>query len=126
MVGGEARWTFATGMGDRAATRAAVAAEQRARASRDDARAAVQVDVLSAVRQLESAEAREAVARASVAQARESQRIIRDRYDAGMAGVQDVLGAAAAVLNAETSRVSAVADRIAAQAALDSAIGRRP
>ena len=43
-----------------------------------------------------------------------------------MAGVQDVLGAAAAVLNAETSRVSAVADRIAAQAALDSAIGRRP
>jgi len=126
VVGGEARWTFATGMGDRAATKAAVAAEQRARASREDARAAVQVDVLSAVRQLESAEAREAVARASVAQARESQRIIRDRYDAGMAGVQDVLGAAAAVLNAETSRVSAVADRIAAQAALDSAIGRRP
>jgi outer membrane protein len=126
LVGGEARWTFSTGMGDRAATRAAAAAEQRARASRDDARAAVQVDVLSAVRQLESAEAREAVASASVAQAREGQRIIRDRYDAGMAGVTDVLGAAAAVLNAETSRVSAVADRIAAQAALDSAIGRRP
>ena len=52
VVGGEARWTFATGMGDRAATKAAVAAEQRARASREDARAAVQVDVLSAVRQL--------------------------------------------------------------------------
>jgi outer membrane protein len=126
VVGGEARWTFSTGMGDRAAARAAAAAEQRARAARDDARAAVQVDVLSAVRQLESAEAREGVARATVAQARESQRIIRDRYDAGMAGVQDVLGAAAAILNAETSRVSAVADRIAAQAALDGAIGRRP
>ena len=106
--------------------KAAAAAEQKARASLDDARAGVQVEVLSAVRQIESAEAREAVARASVAQARESQRIIRDRYDAGMAGVTDVLGAAAAVLNAETSRVSAVADRIAAQAALDSAIGRRP
>ena len=87
VVGGEARWTFSTGMGDRAAMKAAAAAEQKARASLDDARAAVQVDVLSAVRQLESAEAREAVARASVAQARESQRIIRDRYDAGMAGV---------------------------------------
>jgi outer membrane protein TolC len=43
-----------------------------------------------------------------------------------MAGVQDLLTAAAAVLQAETSQVSAVADRVVAQAALDRAIGRRP
>ncbi len=126
VVGGEARWSFSTGMGERAAMRAAAAAEERARASRDEARAAVQVEVLSAVRQLESAEARERVARATVAQAMESQRIIRDRYEAGMVGVQDVLSASAAVLSAETSRMAAVVDRIVAQAALDRAIGRRP
>jgi outer membrane protein TolC len=126
IVGGEARWSFSTGMGDKAAMRAATAADARARAQLADARAAVEVEVLGAVRQLESAEAREAVARASVAQARESQRILRDRYEAGMAGVQDVLAASAAVLQAETARVSAVADRLVAQAALDRAVGRRP
>lgn len=126
VVGGEARWSFSTGMGERAALRAAAAAEEKARALRDEARGAVQVEVLSAVRRLESAEARERVARATVAQAMESQRIIRDRYEAGMAGVQEVLSASAAVLSAETSRTAAVVDRIVAQAALDRAIGRRP
>jgi outer membrane protein TolC len=126
IVGGEARWSFSTGMGEKAAMRAATSADVKARAQLADARAAVEVEVVGAVRQLESAEAREAVARASVAQARESQRILRDRYEAGMAGVQDVLAASAAVLQAETARVSAVADRLVAQAALDRAIGRRP
>ncbi len=126
VVGGEARWTFSTGMGEKAAMKAAAAADARARAELADARAGVELEVIGAVRQLESAEAREAVARASIAQARESRRILRDRYDAGMEGVQDVLTAAAAVLQAETSRVSAVADRVVAQAALDRAIGRRP
>ena len=84
VVGGEARWSFSTGMGDKAAMRAAAAADARARAELADARAAVEVEVIAAVRQLESAEAREGVARASVAQARESQRILRDRYDAGL------------------------------------------
>jgi outer membrane protein TolC len=37
-----------------------------------------------------------------------------------------VLAASAAVLQAETARVSAVADRLVAQAALDRAVGRRP
>jgi outer membrane protein len=113
-------------MGDKAAIKAAAAAHVRARAELADARAAVEVDVVVAVRQLESAEAREAVARASVAQSRESQRILRDRYEAGLAGVQDVLAAAAAVLQAETARVAVVAERLVAQAALDRAIGRRP
>lgn len=126
IVGGEVRWTFDTGLGNRAALKAAAAAEQRARALLEEARAAVQVDVLSAVRTLESAEAREAVAAATVAQARESERIVRDRYDAGLAGVQDVLAAAAAVLGSEMTRAGALADRMAASAALDRALGRRP
>jgi outer membrane protein len=126
VLGGEVRWNFATGLGDRAAGRAAAAAETGARAALEDARAAVRVEVLNAVRTLESAEAREALARATVAQARESERIIRDRYDAGLVGVQDVLGAASAVLGAESMRMTTLTDRITARAALDRAVGRRP
>ncbi len=125
VVGGEARWTFQTGLGDRATSKAAAAAAQRARALLEDQRAAVQVEVLSAVRRVESAEAREGVALAAVAQARESERILRDRYDAGLVSVQDVLAAAASVMAAETLRIEAVADRISAAADLARARGHR-
>lgn len=125
-VGGEVRWSFATGGAATASVRAATEAGQRARLAHEEARAAVQVDLRTALSRLESASAREDVARAAVAQARESQRIIRNRYDAGMAGVSDVLGAATAVLDAETSRLSALIDRIEAHAALNRALGRRP
>jgi outer membrane protein len=126
MVGGEVRWSFATGGAAQASVRAATEAEQRARLAHEDARAAVQVDLRAALSRLESATAREDVARATVAQARESQRIVRNRYDAGMAGVGDVLGAATAVLDAETARLSTLVDRIEAHAALNRALGRRP
>lgn len=125
-VGGEVRWSLATGGAAKASVRAATEAEQRARLAHEDARAAVQVDLRTAVSRLESATAREDVARATVAQARESQRIVRNRYDAGMAGVSDILAAATAVLDAETSRLAALVDRIEAHAALNRALGRRP
>ena len=96
--------------------RARVGRRAGARAEHDDARAAVQVELLTALRRLESAHARQAVAATAVDQARESQRIIRDRYDAGMAPVQDVLRASTAVLNAEAQRISAVVERIEADA----------
>lgn len=125
-IGGEVRWSFATGGAARASVRAATEAEQRARLAHEDARAAVQVDLRAALSRLESATAREDVARATVAQARESQRIVRNRYDAGMVGVSDVLDSATAALEAETSRLSALVDRIEAHAALNRALGRRP
>lgn len=126
VVGGEVRWSFSTGGATQAGARAAAAAEQRGRLAHEDTRAAVQVDLRTALSRLESADAREALARATVDQARESQRIVRDRYDAGLAGVADVLTAAAAVLDAEMTRVSALAERIEAHAALNRALGRRP
>ncbi|MGE0864178.1 MAG: TolC family protein [Vicinamibacterales bacterium] len=125
-VGGEVRWSFATGGAAKASVRAAAEAAERARLTQEEARAAVHVELRSATSRLESATAREAVARATVAQARESQRIVRDRYDAGMTGVSDVLRAATAVLDAETLRLAALVDRIEAQAALNRALGRRP
>jgi len=126
VVGSEVRWTFATGGAARASVRAATEAERRARLAKEDVRAAIQVELRSALSRLESARGREVVARATVDQARESLRIVRDRYDAGMTGVADVLSGSAAVMEAETARVGALVDRIAAHAALNRALGRRP
>ncbi|MGE5244279.1 MAG: TolC family protein [Betaproteobacteria bacterium] len=126
VVGGGLRWSLSAGGAEAARTRAAAEEAVRARAAADDARAAVHVDVISALRRLEAARAREAVGRAAVDQARESQRIIRDRYDAGMAGVTDVLRAATAVLDAEAQRVAALVDAVTSQAMLRHAIGRAP
>jgi outer membrane protein len=124
LVGGELRWSWSTGGGQTASIRAASHAVTRARAERDDAVAAVHVDVVSAVRALETAVASEAAARSGVEQARESDRIIRNRFDAGLAGVTDVLRASTAALDAEARRVAALVNRLQAAAALRRALGR--
>jgi outer membrane protein TolC len=126
IVGGQIRWTFSTGGAGLAGRKVAAAAIARAAAESDDARAAVQVEVISAVGGIESARAREAVGRAAADQARESQRIIRDRFEQGLAGVNDVLRASTAVLEAEASRTAAIVDLMVADAMLRRAIGRLP
>lgn len=126
LVGGEVRWTFSLGGAELAQRAAAVAAAARARAEADAARSTVQVEVVSALRRLEAARGRQAVGRAALDQARESQRIIRDRFDAGVAGVNDVLRASTAVLDADTQRVSALVDAMNGDAMLRHALGRAP
>jgi outer membrane protein len=126
IVGGELRWTFSAGGAAAAGIKAATAATTRARAEADEARAAVHVDVVTALRRLQSAAAREAAGRAAVEQARESQRITRDRFDAGVASVNDVLRASAAVLGAEANRTAAFVDTLTAAEMLRRALGRRP
>jgi outer membrane protein len=124
LFGGELRWTFSIGGAELSRIKGAVAATSRARTEYEDARAAVEVEVFSAVAQLEAARARQAVSAASVDQARESQRIIRDRFDAGIAGTDDVLRASAALVEAEARRTAAIVDGLVAEAALDRAVGR--
>jgi outer membrane protein len=126
IVGGELRWTFSTGGAELAHRRAAAAAALRSDADLDDARAAVQVEILAAVRRLQGARAREAAGRAAVDQAHESQRVIRDRFEAGMSSVNDVLRASTAVLDADANRVGALVDALVARAALRRAVGRTP
>jgi len=126
IVGGQIRWTFSTGGAELAGRKAAAAAIARAAAESDDARAAVHVEVISAAGGIESARAREAVGRAAADQARESQRIIRDRFEQGLAGVNDVLRASTAVLEAEASRTAAIVDLMVAEAMLRRAVGRLP
>ena len=126
IVGAELRWTFATGGGELAGMKAAAAATARVGAEADEARAAVHVDVVTAIRRLETARARLQVTRAVVEQARESQRIVRDRFDAGMAPVNDVLRASTVVLDADASRAAALVDTMVATAMLRRALGRTP
>ncbi len=126
MVAGQVRFNLFAGLGDKARLRAATEAEQRARAERDSAESGLKLEVQNARAQLEGAVAREAVGRSAVLQARESQRIIRDRFEAGLAAVSDVLRAANALLDAELLRTSSVVDVVVARATLDRAMGRVP
>lgn len=126
LLGGEVRWSLALAGTERAQLKAATASVTRARAEAEDARAEAEVDVVSAFQQVTTARARQAVGAAAVAQARESQRIIRDRFDAGLAPVTDVLRAAAAVLDADARRVAALVDLVTGTTRLHLALGRVP
>ena len=82
------------------------------------------MDVRGAVARVTTARARETAGRAALTQARERQRIIRDRYDVGLATVTDVLRAAEAVFDAEARATAAEMDAILETVALDRATGR--
>jgi outer membrane protein len=126
LFGGELRWSWSAGGAELAGRAEAVARATRARAEREDARTSAQVEILTAKQKLETALQRQTVARESVQQSRESQRIVRDRFQAGVASTADVLRAELAVADADVRRVSALVDAIVSRAALDRAIGRHP
>lgn len=98
-------------------------AAERARAEQQRAIGAARIEVLTTAEQLAAARARDAVGRTAVAQAREGQRIIRDRFEAGLAPASDVIRAATAVLDADAARVRAVVDVLIGEAALRRARG---
>jgi outer membrane protein len=124
IAGADVRLNLFRGFADRARMAASAAAVKRAEADRDALLARVRLDVRTAAVRLDSARGRVDVARAVVQQAREGQRIVRDRYDAGMAGIGDVLRAAQAVVEAERLDAGAKAAVIAESARLDRAVGR--
>ena len=126
IVGGELRWTFSTGGAELARKTAATAVQARAAAEREDARARATAEVTSALERLRAARARQRVGDAAIAQARESERIVRDRFGAGFATAADVLRASSASLDAEQRRIAAVADVLNRQAELDRVTGAAP
>lgn len=126
IVGGEARWNLSLSGADMARSRAAAASRTVAMAGRDDMRAAVRVEVFTAVRQLEAATARVQVGATARADAIERARVVRNRYDNGLASMTDVLAAASATLDAEARDVAARVDALVANAELQRALGRLP
>jgi outer membrane protein TolC len=112
------------GFGDRGRMTEAQQAQLRAAADREQLERRIEVEVRGAAARVAAARAGETAGRAALAQARESQRIIRERYDAGLATVTDVLRAAEAVLAAEARATAAETNVILETVALDRATGR--
>lgn len=125
IVGVSARINLFRGFADRARLAEAREAVERRRTEREDAIAAARLDVRVAAAQLDAARATEAVARAAVAQAAESRRIIRDRYEAGLADVATLLRASEGVVDADAQLVAAQAAVLTSTAALQRALGRQ-
>ena len=123
-VGAGVRWNLFSGMADAGRLREARAARERAEADRQQGEAHARVEWRSAVARLDESRARGDVARTARAQARESQRIIRDRYEAGLASVNDVLRAATAVLDADLQYTSAIVEAFVNRALVDRARGQ--
>jgi outer membrane protein TolC len=124
VIGAEVRVNVFRGFGDTARIAEARHAHLRATAERERAERRIEVDVRGALAQLAAARAREEAGWAALMQARESQRIIRDRYESGLATVTEVLRAAEATLDAESRATVAEMDVILQTVALDRARGR--
>ncbi len=124
VFGAEVRLNVFRGFADSARTTEAQHAHARAMAERERVERRIELDVRGALTQLAAARAREEAGRAALRQARESQRIIRDRYEGGLATVTDVLRAAEAALEAESRATNADMDVILQTVALERALGR--
>jgi outer membrane protein len=124
VAGAVARINLFHGFADKA--RLAEAREQANRRAheKDKAETMARLDVQIAIARLEAARASEAVGRAAADQARESRRIIRDRYESGLMDAAMLLRSADAVQQADAQQIAARVNVLTATAALQRAIGR--
>ena len=125
IVGAVARINVFHGFADTARLVEAREQARRRALEREKAEAAARLDVYVAVARLDAARASDAVGRAAVEQARESRRIVRDRYEAGLTEVASLLRAAEAVVQAETQQTAAQVAVLTETAALERTLGRR-
>ncbi len=112
------------GLADKSRMAEANEATRRRALERERAETGVRLEVRSAVSRLESARARESLARGVVTQAAERQRIVRDRYEQGLADVTALLRAAEAVVQAQEQQIRARVDVLVESASLERALGR--
>jgi outer membrane protein TolC len=124
VVGAVARINLFHGFADTA--RLAEAREQVKRRAfeRDKTETMIRLDVEVAIARLEAARASEAVGRASVDRARESRRMVRDRYESGLTDAAMLLRSADALEQADAQQIAARVNVLTATAALQRAIGR--
>jgi outer membrane protein TolC len=98
--------------------------ERRQSAMQDYLAQAIRLQVQQAYLDLQTASQRIAVNQQAAAQAEESLRIIRNRYQAGLATITDVLRAETATSGAKTSYLRAVFDQRINRANLELQVGR--
>ncbi len=118
------KWNLFNGLSDRARIEEAAAGLRQSEAQTRRADSAVRLEVRRDYADLRAAEQRIEVARASVAEARESLRITQNRYEAGMSNVTDLLRTETAVLESQTRFLAAVHDQRVAATMLELAAGR--
>ena len=116
-------WNVFNGFADRSHREetAHLAAAARARQKQTDS--AVQLEVRRAYADWQAAQERIGVATAAVAQAEESLRITRNRYQAGLTTVTELLRNETATLETQTNRLEAVYQQRLAATALELAAG---
>ncbi len=112
------------GGADRARLDEARARERQAASQVEYFRSGVRLEVRQAFLEVSAAEQRATAARDAVEQAKESSRIIQNRYEAGLATMTDSLRAQTAQLEARTAYLSALHDWQVAQAQLERAAGK--
>jgi len=119
-----ARINLFHGLADKA--RLAEARELAARRALETGKAETmaRLEVQIAIARLEAARAGEAVGRAAADSARESRRIVRDRYESGLADVAVLLRSADAVQQADAQQIAARVSVLTATATLQRAIGQ--
>lgn len=125
MVGAVARVSVFRGFGDRARLAEAREAQSQRALEREQAETSARLEVRVALARLEAARAAEAVSRAAIDQSREGHRIVRDRYESGLADVAALLRAAEAVQQTEARHAAARVEVVIAAATLKRAAGTR-
>ncbi len=117
------RWNLFNGNADKARIDESAAALHKSQAEQQRADSAVRLQVRRAWADLRAAQQRIDVAGAAVAEAEESLRITRNRYESGLNNVTDLLRTETAVLDARTRALAAVHDQRLAATMLELAAG---
>ncbi len=118
------RWNLFNGGADKARMAEAAASLERAHAIEIQASAQVRLEIRRAYADLGAAKQRIEVAQAAVSMAEESLRITKNRFDAGLANVTDLLRTETALLEARNRRLAAVYDQRIAAVSLVLATGK--
>lgn len=124
VAGAVARINLFRGFADKARVAEARAQVTRRALEKTKAETSTRLEVQTAIARLKAALASEAVGRAAADQARESRRIIRDRYESGLTDAAMLLRSADAVQQAEAQQIAARVNVLTATATLQRAIGR--
>lgn len=122
-VGVVLNWNLFSGGGDRARIAEAQALHQRVVALRERLASTIGLEVRDAFLALQTARERVAVARDAVTHAEESLRIVRDRYDAGLTTIVELLDSETALTAARTNLIRTLYDAKVGQARLDLSLG---
>jgi outer membrane protein len=121
--GATLRWNLFNGFADKEKVAEASYLAASAKAKERQLDTGLRLEVRRALASLKAANERIRLTTETVAQAEESLRITKNRYDAGMATVTDLLRTETALLDARTRRLSAVYDQRLAATSVELAAG---